>query len=284
MSDEAEKQFKFCDDLMFSSVLSDDPVLVKQMLETILGHPIGNIVTMNVQEVLNYSPDAKSVQLDVYCKDDRSTLFDLEMENRKNRESLKSLPKRTRYYSSVSDAQEYLRGTRYREIKEQYVIFICMSDPFPPHSMAKYEVKLECRDSPEAAVQDEATRIYLFCGAENRNVSVELDHLLNYIGGREAPRTELTKRIEEKTEIRNKDHNWRRKAMTLDEKMRELAFDERLEGREEGREEGRDEKCKEIVFGMLEDGRSEEEIISILKMIPSETISALVAKYIRCSE
>ena len=63
--------------------------------------------------------------------------------------------------------------------------------------------------------------------------------------------------------------------VTLDEKMRELAFDERLEGREEGRDEDR----KEIVFGMLEDGRSEEEIISILKMIPSETISALVAKW-----
>ncbi len=90
MFDETEKRFKFCDDLMFSSVLSDDPVLVKQMLETILEHSIGNIVTMNVQEVLNYSPDAKSVQLDVYCKDDRSTLFDLEMENRKNRESLKA--------------------------------------------------------------------------------------------------------------------------------------------------------------------------------------------------
>ncbi len=72
--------------------------------------------------------------------------------------------------------------------------------------------------------------------------------------------------------------------VTLDEKMRELAFDERLEGREEGRQEGRDKERKKIVFGMLEDGRSEEEIISILKMIPLETISALVAKYIRCSE
>ncbi len=59
--------------------------------------------------------------------------------------------------------------------------------------------------------------------------------------------------------------------MTLDEKMRELAFDERLEGRDEDR--------KEIVFGMLEDGRTEEEIISILKMIPSETITELVAKW-----
>ena len=38
--------------------------------------------------------------------------------------------KRSRYYQSQIDASEFLKGYSYRDLKNSYIIFICMFDLF----------------------------------------------------------------------------------------------------------------------------------------------------------
>ena len=69
--------------------------------------------------------ESKGIRLDVYVSDpDR--VFDIEIQTL----ILPSLPKRTRYYQSLMDVDNLLRGQSYAELKESCVIFICTQDPF----------------------------------------------------------------------------------------------------------------------------------------------------------
>ena len=42
----------------------------------------------------------------------------------------KDLPLRARYYQSLMDIESTQRGTKYKALKQNVVIFICLQDPF----------------------------------------------------------------------------------------------------------------------------------------------------------
>ena len=69
--------------------------------------------------------DAKSVRFDVYTKDDKR-IFDIEIQTTNQ----KNLPKRARYYQSIIDMDNLSHGEKYSQLKDSYIIFLCLSDPF----------------------------------------------------------------------------------------------------------------------------------------------------------
>lgn len=112
-------------DFLFCKVMQDE-ALCKELLEIILGVEIEKIVYNEDQKVFRETIDGKGIRLDVYVKDEKHTIYDLEMQTTDTKE----LPKRTRYYHSSIDRGHLESGEQYSKLKDSYVIFICTFDLF----------------------------------------------------------------------------------------------------------------------------------------------------------
>ncbi len=79
-----------------------------------------------MQKGIKPDVEAKSVRLDVYVKDGKGTVYDIEMQVADTKE----LPKRTRYYQSLIDLQLIDKVQAYKKLKLSYIMFICPFDVF----------------------------------------------------------------------------------------------------------------------------------------------------------
>ena len=267
------KYYPISNDKMFAAVLASNPDLARQMIETILDIRIDHVVCVNAQQILNYNANVKSVRFDVYIKDQAGVIYDVEMQaSPKNR---RWLPKRSRYYGSVIDAETVKSGTSYKDIKNTYIIFICTYDPFD-EGLARYTGKTMCVEDPGVTMEDGITHIYLNARAVRKNVSEELAVLLDYIAGKEEKSSELTDALQREVNRYNKDEDWRHWSMTFEEELNEA----REEGREEGRKEGQ-EMLENIffAFSMFRDGKSDEEIFRAERFSSMDQIRELRKKW-----
>lgn len=104
-----------------------NPELCKELLQRILPDiTIDHVEYPELQKGIKPDVDAKSVRLDVYVKDEKDTVYDIEMQTTDTKE----LPKRSRYYQSMIDLQLIDKGESYKKLNKSYVIFICLRDIF----------------------------------------------------------------------------------------------------------------------------------------------------------
>lgn len=87
------ENLKVSNDFMFAKVMRN-PELCKGILERLLDMEIEHIEYPEEQKVIDIAKDSKSVRLDVYIKDGKGTVYNVEIQTTDNR----NLPKRTRYY------------------------------------------------------------------------------------------------------------------------------------------------------------------------------------------
>ena len=69
-------------DFMFAKVMRN-PELCKEMLERLLDIQIDHIEYPEEQKVIDISKDSKSVRLDVYLKDEKGTVYNIEIQTTK---------------------------------------------------------------------------------------------------------------------------------------------------------------------------------------------------------
>ena len=138
-------QFVFSDDFMFGAVMSE-PEICKGVLELLLRVKIDHIEYPELQKPMNPFYTKKGVRLDVYVADS-GRVFDVECQSYK----AESIGKRARYYQSMLDIGSLERGASYTELKESYVIFICLSDPFEA-GLPAYTFERRCRESEDVAL------------------------------------------------------------------------------------------------------------------------------------
>ena len=118
------EELSISNDFLFGKVMQD-PELCKELLQRILPDlEIDHVEYPELQKSIRIDIDAKSVRLDVYVKDGKGTVYDIEMQVA----GAEELPKRTRYYQSMIDLQMIDRGQSYKKLKPSYIIFICLSD------------------------------------------------------------------------------------------------------------------------------------------------------------
>lgn len=111
------EELRFTDDFMFGKVM-EDKELCREVLECLLGHPVGELQDVRTERQIRYTSDGKPIRLDVYTKD-RDTVYDAEMQNLNHRtvESLE-LARRSRFYQSMMDTDFLQRGNSYRKLPE----------------------------------------------------------------------------------------------------------------------------------------------------------------------
>ena len=126
MGAEKKRSFKpvedlvFSDDFMFGAVMRD-PEICKGVIERLLQIKIDRIEYPEFQKTISPFYTKKGVRLDVYVADS-DRVFDVECQSYK----VENIGKRTRYYQSMIDIDSLMKSADYSELKESYVIFICV--------------------------------------------------------------------------------------------------------------------------------------------------------------
>lgn len=235
-------------DFMFGKVMQQ-PELCKELLHRILPDlKIERIEYPEAQKGIKLDADAKSVRLDVYVKDGKGTVYDIEMQMADTKE----LPKRARYYQSLIDLQLIDKGQSYKKLKPSYIIFIC---PFDLYGKRRHIYTFEntCREDQSVLLGDSTAKIFLNTDSDLDDVSKELRAFLDYVAGGKSDDDYVLK-LEEAVKEAKKNREWRHEYMTL------LMRDQ--ENIEKGKLEGR---VVEIIETGYEFGLSEDNILERLQ-------------------
>ena len=238
-----------------------DAGLCKELLQRILPElEIDHIEYPEAQKGIRPDIDAKSVRLDVYVKDGKGTVYDIEMQAADTKE----LPKRSRYYQSMLDLQLIDKGQTYKKLKPSYVIFICPFDLFD-RGRHIYTFENICKEDKSVFLNDESLKIFLNASGRQDDVSRELKAFLDYVAGIESE-DDYVQKLAEAVEEAKKNRAWRHEYMTLlmrDQENIEKGLEQGLEqGLERGKIEGR---AEEIIETGYEFGLSDWEILERLQ-------------------
>jgi predicted transposase/invertase (TIGR01784 family) len=245
MGDMETKQTKWeelsiSNDFLFGKVMQN-PELCKELLQRILPDlNIERIEYPELQKNINVDMDAHSVRLDVYVKDDKETVYDIEMQV----SDTKELPKRSRYYQGMIDLQLVDAGQHYKKLNKSYIIFIC---PFDLYGKGRHIYTFEniCKEDNSISMGDEAIKIFLNADGTMDDVSRELKAFLDYVAGQK-PEDSYVEKLEEAVQEAKKNREWRHEYMTL------LMRDQ--ENVEKGKEYG-EELMAKLIMLLNEDGR-----------------------------
>ncbi len=242
-------------DFMFGKVMQDAE-LCKELLQRILPDlEIDHIEYPEAQKGIRPDVDAKSVRLDVYVRDGKGTVYDIEMQV----SDTKELPKRSRYYQSMIDLQMIDRGEYYKNLKPSYIIFICPFDLFDKGRHI-YTFRNICEEDNSLSLEDGAVKIFLNAAGKQDDVSSELKAFLDYVAGKESE-DDFVQKLADAVKQARKNREWRHEYMTL------LMRDQ--ENIEKGMEKGMEKGIRKGIYGaisMCRDlGLSDAEILEKLQ-------------------
>ena len=236
MLTEAELQKKwesltFTDDFIFSRVMHDEHIC-RQVVELILGVRIGEIHYLSAQDEHKTDPDSMRIIMDVFLRDE-NRIINVEMQTGHKKE----LPKRSRYYQSVADVSTTSTGTKYRDLPENILIFICTFDPFD-RDFPRYTFQYICNEDKQLKLKDGSLRIFLNTRAtELSTLDQKLQAFYHYLRDGVADST-LTREISSKITTLKNNSIERRSFMTLALKMADARYDGYEEGFDKGRKDG----------------------------------------------
>lgn len=201
---------------IFCKVMSENKELCRQLLEMLLHVKIERLETPVSEKNVKIDYESHGIRFDVYTKDD-NRIFDIEMQTTDK----KNLPMRARYYQSMIDTDNFQTGDDYGEIKESYVIFLCLSDIFKK-GLPVYSFENYCKEDFSVKLDDKAYKIFFNAQKCDIMPSNEEQAFFRFLQGKSAE-TDFTRHLA--TEVIRAKHNaqWRMQFMTWDQSIKEEA-------------------------------------------------------------
>ena len=240
---------------IFYKVMRHNPDVCKELLEILLEMEIDHI-EMRGEETVEIDFGSKGIRLDVYAKNN-SQAFNLEMQSTES----KDLPERARYYQGSIDVDCLKSGEKYKELKDSYVIFICIQDIFKK-GLACYSFENLCREDNSIPLNDRAFKYFFIAKNCDKILNERQKAFLQVVLGQKAS-DNFTRRIEELTEEAKHNSQWRQQYMEW-ERQRTYDFENGKEaGIEIGKEAGKEEKAIEAARNALEMNLSPEQAAKI---------------------
>ena len=267
------------DDFMFCKVMSD-PDICKELLEILLHIKIERLEFQEPQKSFKLTSESRGIRLDVYVKDS-NRVFDIELQTTNER----NLELRTRYYQGVMDISELEKGEFFSNMKESYIIFICMFDPFGA-DMPIYTVKQTFEENEKLIFDDKTHKIFYNVNAfEKLSNDVETKAFLEYLCKHQST-TKFTQSLETAVYRNKNNQNWRQNYMTLAYDMymvakeaaevaAEKAFENGFSAGEErgisiGLSQGAQQKAVETAKNALTMNLSIEQVATLTGLSPEE--------------
>jgi len=224
------EELTFTDDFMFGTVMKNKAIC-KGVIERLLHIKVGKIEYPSLQKTITPFYESKGIRLDVYVSDSER-VFDIEIQT----SIPPSLPKRTRYYQSLMDVDNLLRGQSYAELKESYVIFICTQDPFGK-GLPVYTFRSVCSEDGTLFLDDKSYKVFYNVGAYGKEDEPELSALLEYLCERRAT-SGFTQHIDELVEKAKRNEKFRSWYMSLNIHEDDLRRESLQQGEKIGFERG----------------------------------------------
>ena len=107
---------------------------------------------------------------------DTGRTFDIEMQAGSYRDILL----RSRYYQGALDVGVTKRRTKYRELKESYILFICRDDPFGA-GCPVYTQKSVFEEAPEVEYNDKTHKVFYNASGYEAAAGSEIGEVLRFI-------------------------------------------------------------------------------------------------------
>ena len=180
------------DDFLFQAIMSYPDIgelFAQKILELIFHRQFRNleIVAQKVYGGLN--TDLRGARLDLYVEENdcaridatcADSVYDLEPDQNNKTASLRSFPKRVRFYHAIIDSHVLKSGQEFGKLKNVYVIFLCNYDPFGC-DRAKYTIKNMCVEDPDIPYEDGACTIVLYTKGTQGDIPEDLRQFLDYM-------------------------------------------------------------------------------------------------------
>ena len=272
------KDLTLLDRFLFSETI-EDPRNLQIILEIILGKEVLLKYLPQPEKEQKKSPLYRYIRVDVWSEDIYNTVYDVEVQKKDTR----NLPRRSRFYQSLMDGRLLKPGVSdFNQLKDICLIIIAPFDIFG-YEKYQYTFEMRCREVPQLAMEDGATRIFLNTHGKNpEDVSPELVELLYYMehSNQRTSVSYQSSRVRElqgnvNTIVENEEMGVR-----FMQAWEELLL-ERQEGREEGLQLGRKEglqlQLQNQIKKKLLKGQSVEQIAEALEETP-ERIQQLIDK------
>lgn len=258
------EELEFTDDYMFGEVLKD-PELCKGVLERLLKIRIERLEYPELQKRIKAGYEVKGVRLDVYIKD-TDTVYDIELQNKRT-----DIGRRTRFYQSMIDSDNLLKGKDFRSLPQSLVIFICKHDPFDS-GFPCYTFENLCIEDTSIKLDDKTKKlIYNAKGYENEP-DVNLRAFMAFVATNK-PSDDFTKKLYDRVaKIKRKE-----RFMTEYKKMYIGFVDDIYRVREETRKEVTAQKAEEDAVALLKEGIPLETIARCIAL-PIEQVQKLAEK------
>ncbi len=214
MNQKRFKELRFSDDFMFCKIMTENKEICKEVIELIIGCKVKDIVYLDNQKTIEITSDGKGIRLDVYLEDG-NTVYDIEMQTT----VVKDLSKRARYYQGMIDLNLIKRGAAYSELKESYVVFICLDDLFMKNRSI-YTFRSCCVEDREIEMNDASTKVFVNAGGDRAGLTDAQVAFLDYVSGKD-PSDEFTKKLNGEVQKALEKEEWEVEYMTLLQRDRE---------------------------------------------------------------
>ena len=251
----AEKweSFTLANNFIFCKVLEDNPDINKEILELLLDIQIDHIEQPASQKEFKVDFDSRGIRFDVYVKDGGGRSFDIEIQT----SHFLNLGKRARYYQGLTDVDSVQSGMDYDVLKDSYVIFLCLGDPFG-QGLPVYTFRYRADENNLILMDDGTVNIFFNARMYAKMKSQKMQAFCEYLFGQKTD-TDFTDRLSVLVERLKLNPQRRHEYMTWEQ---ELKHRERIV-REEALEEGRTEERLETAKNLLE-----------MKMLPEQIAKA----------
>ena len=222
-------------DFIFSRVMRNKK-LCQTLLEMILKVKVGKIKFLTSHHAIRVEPNAKGIIMDVYLKDENKVI-NVEMQASNHGD----LPRRARYYQAAADIDTTPKGSEYKDLKENVVIFICTFDPFLK-GQPYYTFQNMCLEHKEPIyLEDGTTKIFLNTTSKDlSSLDGELRLFYDYVRDKTA-QTDFTKELDATIFRMKQEKEERNMYLTYSSRMMEQRRDGYEEGLHTGLTTGREE-------------------------------------------
>lgn len=194
-----------------------------------------------VESEKTFVPDfySKGIRLDVYVKDGSGRSFDIEMQT----VNTKNLSKRSRYYQSVIDIDNLKSGKDYEELKQNYVIFLCLFDLFEK-DLPIYTFQNRCNEDNEILLNDETTKVFFNAQMYDKMPTEKLRNFFKFLLDNKPNASDFTAKIEDRINLAKTNIDEWRRFMTVEQEIKLYGKHKFQEGYEIAHKEIAEETAK----------------------------------------
>ncbi len=206
-----------------SGILTDNQTL-DDFDEMCLKFWCSGILTDNQTRIIDRTPqatitagiDVRSIRLDVKVETIDKKIIDVEMQVG----HYLQLPLRFRGYQSILDASYWKRGDNFDTLKETYIIFLCLNDPFSQGNPV-YTFEPICKENCLVEADFKTHWIALNAQAANK-APMSIQHLLKYMKTNMSSDDALIQKIDEIVVETNNDSKKVIELTTIQDKIDEF--------------------------------------------------------------